>query len=116
MFMGSCANNLAALLADFLFYYRECLSHERERLEENSERRLEIFKELVNGYTKNPDEEEKFKDQSCSEQAGPLVFLLTFPLKLFWFLLIFMGWDPLSGLDRRIISRMFSKAVSSARR
>ncbi|XP_071895697.1 kinesin-like protein KIF20B isoform X3 [Anas platyrhynchos] len=52
--------------------FKECLSHERERLEENSERRLEIFKELVNGYTKNPDEEEKFKDQSCSEQAGPL--------------------------------------------
>ncbi|XP_068544064.1 kinesin-like protein KIF20B isoform X3 [Anas acuta] len=52
--------------------FKECLSHERERLEENSERRLEIFKELVNGYTKNPDEEEKFKDQCCSEQAGPL--------------------------------------------
>uniref|UniRef100_A0A8B9PCJ1 Kinesin family member 20B n=1 Tax=Apteryx owenii TaxID=8824 RepID=A0A8B9PCJ1_APTOW len=32
--------------------FKECLSHERERLEENSERRLEIFKELVNGYTK----------------------------------------------------------------
>lgn len=78
MFMGSCANNLAALLADFLFYYRECLFHECERLEENSERRLEIFKELVNGYTKNPDEEEKFKDQSCSEQAGPLVFFIDF--------------------------------------
>ncbi|XP_009464812.1 PREDICTED: kinesin-like protein KIF20B [Nipponia nippon] len=52
--------------------FKECLSHERERLEENSERRLEIFKELVNGYAKNTDEENKFKDQPCSEQAGPL--------------------------------------------
>ncbi|KFP43149.1 Kinesin-like KIF20B, partial [Chlamydotis macqueenii] len=46
--------------------FRECLSHERERLEENSERRLEIFKELVNGYTENADEENKSKDQPCS--------------------------------------------------
>ncbi|KFQ91256.1 Kinesin-like KIF20B [Nipponia nippon] len=46
--------------------FKECLSHERERLEENSERRLEIFKELVNGYAKNTDEENKFKDQPCS--------------------------------------------------
>ncbi|KFV58899.1 Kinesin-like KIF20B, partial [Gavia stellata] len=46
--------------------FKECLSHERERLEENSERRLEIFKELVNGYTKKPDEENKFKDWPCS--------------------------------------------------
>ncbi|KAM6066927.1 kinesin-like protein KIF20B [Chlamydotis macqueenii] len=52
--------------------FRECLSHERERLEENSERRLEIFKELVNGYTENADEENKSKDQPCSEQDGPL--------------------------------------------
>ncbi|XP_035186596.1 kinesin-like protein KIF20B isoform X3 [Oxyura jamaicensis] len=52
--------------------FKERLSHERERLEENSDRRLEIFKELVNGYTKNPDEEEKLKDLSCSEQDGPL--------------------------------------------
>ncbi|XP_068254916.1 kinesin-like protein KIF20B [Nyctibius grandis] len=52
--------------------FKECLSYERERLEENSERRLEIFKELVNGYTKNADEENKLKDQPCSEQAGPL--------------------------------------------
>ncbi|XP_025949894.2 kinesin-like protein KIF20B [Dromaius novaehollandiae] len=51
--------------------FKECLSHERERLEENSERRLEIFKELVNGYTKSLDEE-KLKDLPCSEQAGPL--------------------------------------------
>ncbi|XP_040437228.1 kinesin-like protein KIF20B [Falco naumanni] len=48
------------------------LSQEREQLEENSERRLEIFKELVNGYNKNADEENKLKDQPCSEQAGPL--------------------------------------------
>ncbi|KAM6130260.1 kinesin-like protein KIF20B [Phoenicopterus ruber ruber] len=52
--------------------FKECLSREQERLEENSERRLEIFKELVNGYTKNTDEENKLKDQPCSEQAGPL--------------------------------------------
>ncbi|XP_066857181.1 kinesin-like protein KIF20B isoform X3 [Anser cygnoides] len=49
----------------------ERLCNERERVEENSERRLEIFKELVNGYVKNPDEEDKLKDLSCSEQAGP---------------------------------------------
>ncbi|XP_075573701.1 kinesin-like protein KIF20B [Pelecanus crispus] len=52
--------------------FKECLSHERERLEENSERRLEIFKELVNGYTKNAEEENKLKDRPCREQAGPL--------------------------------------------
>ncbi|XP_009887107.1 PREDICTED: kinesin-like protein KIF20B [Charadrius vociferus] len=52
--------------------FRERLSRERERLEENSERRLEIFKELVNGYTKNADEENKLKDRPCSEQAEPL--------------------------------------------
>ncbi|KAM6415537.1 kinesin-like protein KIF20B [Rhynochetos jubatus] len=51
--------------------FKECLSLERERLEENSERRLEIFKELVNSCTKNADEEKKLKDQPCSEQAGP---------------------------------------------
>ncbi|NXA26064.1 KI20B protein, partial [Ibidorhyncha struthersii] len=53
--------------------FRECLSRERERLEENCERRLEIFKELVNGYTKSTDEENKLKDRPCSEQAEPLV-------------------------------------------
>ncbi|KFQ77663.1 Kinesin-like KIF20B [Phaethon lepturus] len=42
--------------------FKECLSRERERLEENSERRLEIFKELVNGYPKNTDGENKLKD------------------------------------------------------
>ncbi|KAM6092544.1 kinesin-like protein KIF20B isoform 2-T2 [Theristicus caerulescens] len=52
--------------------FKECLSHERERLEENSEKRLEIFKELVNGYTENTDEENKLKDRPCSEQAGAL--------------------------------------------
>uniref|UniRef100_A0A8B9RWV4 Kinesin family member 20B n=1 Tax=Accipiter nisus TaxID=211598 RepID=A0A8B9RWV4_9AVES len=55
--------------------FKECLSHERQRLEENSERRLEIFKELVNGYTKYTDEENKLKDQACSEPAGTLVYL-----------------------------------------
>ncbi|NWQ97547.1 KI20B protein, partial [Burhinus bistriatus] len=50
--------------------FRECLSHERERLEENSERRLEIFKELVNSYTKNTDEENKLKDWPCKHRVG----------------------------------------------
>ncbi|NWY00347.1 KI20B protein, partial [Nothoprocta ornata] len=57
--------------------FKECLSRERERLEEDSERRLEIFKELVNGYTKSLDEE-KLQDLSCNEQAGPLVFYFHF--------------------------------------
>ncbi|NWX79414.1 KI20B protein, partial [Alca torda] len=46
--------------------FKECLSQEREQLEENSERRLEIFKELVNDYTKNTEEENKSKDGPCS--------------------------------------------------
>ncbi|NXE52986.1 KI20B protein, partial [Casuarius casuarius] len=50
--------------------FKECLSHERERLEENSERRLEIFKELVNGYTKSLDEE-KLKDLPCRYSIAP---------------------------------------------
>ncbi|XP_065527959.1 kinesin-like protein KIF20B isoform X4 [Lathamus discolor] len=50
--------------------FKECLSQERERLEENTERRLEIFKELVNGYIKSTDE--GYKDRPGSEQAGPL--------------------------------------------
>uniref|UniRef100_A0A8B9F3T2 Kinesin family member 20B n=1 Tax=Amazona collaria TaxID=241587 RepID=A0A8B9F3T2_9PSIT len=44
--------------------FKECLSQERERLEENSERRLEIFKELVNGYTKSTDEGNKDRPSS----------------------------------------------------
>lgn len=51
--------------------FKECLSHERERLEENSEKRLEIFKELVSGYAKSPDEE-KLNDLPRREQAEPL--------------------------------------------
>ncbi|KFR11546.1 Kinesin-like KIF20B [Opisthocomus hoazin] len=45
--------------------FKECLYQERERLEENSERRLEIFKELTNSYIKNADEENKVKDRLC---------------------------------------------------
>ncbi|XP_061857107.1 kinesin-like protein KIF20B isoform X2 [Colius striatus] len=60
------AQYLAEQEADF----KECISQERERLEENSERRLEIFKELVNGNSKNADEN-NLKDQTCSEEAGP---------------------------------------------
>uniref|UniRef100_A0A8B9U1B6 Kinesin family member 20B n=1 Tax=Anas zonorhyncha TaxID=75864 RepID=A0A8B9U1B6_9AVES len=66
------AQEFSQYMAEWEINFIECLFHECERLEENSERRLEIFKEFVNGYTENPDEEEKFKDQSCSEQAGPL--------------------------------------------
>ncbi|XP_030900519.2 kinesin-like protein KIF20B [Melopsittacus undulatus] len=50
--------------------FKECLSRERERHEENTERRLEIFKELVKGYIKDTDE--GYKDTPGSEQAGPL--------------------------------------------
>ncbi|XP_069720441.1 kinesin-like protein KIF20B [Phaenicophaeus curvirostris] len=53
-------------------FFKECLSRQREQLEENSDRRLEIFKELVNGYAENTDEENNVKYQPCSEKAGPL--------------------------------------------
>ncbi|XP_062352067.1 kinesin-like protein KIF20B [Cinclus cinclus] len=52
--------------------FKECLSHERAHLEENSEKRLEIFKDLVNSYTNNADEKSKLQDQPCSDQAGLL--------------------------------------------
>ncbi|XP_074764479.1 kinesin-like protein KIF20B [Athene noctua] len=52
--------------------FSKFISYERERLEEDCDRRLEIFKELVNGYLEDMDEENKLKDQPCSEQAGPL--------------------------------------------
>ncbi|KAM4896758.1 kinesin-like protein KIF20B [Sylvia borin] len=52
--------------------FKECLSHERAQLEENSEKRLEIFKELVNSYTKNADDKRESQDRPCSEQAGTL--------------------------------------------
>ncbi|XP_072196291.1 kinesin-like protein KIF20B [Excalfactoria chinensis] len=50
--------------------FGKCLSHERERLEENSEKRLEISKELVSGYSKNPAEE-KLNSLPRREQAEP---------------------------------------------
>ncbi|NXG23346.1 KI20B protein, partial [Grallaria varia] len=43
--------------------FKECLVRERARLEENAEKRLEIFKELVNGYPKKADEKNKLQDQ-----------------------------------------------------
>ncbi|NXH62845.1 KI20B protein, partial [Rhabdornis inornatus] len=49
--------------------FKECLSHERAHLEENSEKRLEIFKELVNSYTKNSDEKSKLQDRPCNTGA-----------------------------------------------
>uniref|UniRef100_A0A8C0VBR5 Kinesin family member 20B n=1 Tax=Cyanistes caeruleus TaxID=156563 RepID=A0A8C0VBR5_CYACU len=58
--------------ADREMDFKECLSQERAQLEENSEKRLEIFKELVNNYTKNADEKTKSQDRPCSDQAGPL--------------------------------------------
>jgi len=67
-----------------LLLYRERLSHERERLEENSEKRLEIFKELVSGYAKSPDEE-KLNDLPRREQAEPLVSFCFFILKCCYF-------------------------------
>lgn len=68
-----------------LLFYRECLSQERERLEENSEKRLDIFKELVSGYADNPGEE-KLKNLPRSEQAEPLVFFRScFFLNIFLF-------------------------------
>ncbi|NXT18936.1 KI20B protein, partial [Syrrhaptes paradoxus] len=53
-------------------HFNEYLSYEQERLEENFERRLEIFKELVNDYIKNADEENRLKDQPCRGQAQSL--------------------------------------------
>uniref|UniRef100_A0A8C8SFJ0 Kinesin family member 20B n=1 Tax=Pelusios castaneus TaxID=367368 RepID=A0A8C8SFJ0_9SAUR len=52
--------------------FRQCLSHERELLEETSEQRLEIYKNLVKECTKNLDEEQEIKDSSCNERAGML--------------------------------------------
>ena len=66
---------LASFYLTYFSYYSECLSYEWERLEEDADTRLEIFKELVDGYLEDMDEENKLKDQPCSEQAGPLVFL-----------------------------------------
>ncbi|KAM6390486.1 LOW QUALITY PROTEIN: kinesin-like protein KIF20B [Pluvialis apricaria] len=52
--------------------FKRLLACERELHEEHSERRLEIFKELVNDRTESTDEENKLKDQPCIEQAEPL--------------------------------------------
>uniref|UniRef100_A0A8D0EJR0 Kinesin motor domain-containing protein n=1 Tax=Strix occidentalis caurina TaxID=311401 RepID=A0A8D0EJR0_STROC len=46
--------------------FNEFLSYERERLQEDSDRRLEIFKELVNGYLEDMDEENELKDKPCT--------------------------------------------------
>ncbi|XP_075791232.1 kinesin-like protein KIF20B isoform X1 [Pelodiscus sinensis] len=51
--------------------FRQHLSHERELLAENSERRLQIYKELVNECAKNRDEQDT-KDSHCNERAGML--------------------------------------------
>ncbi|XP_067995810.1 kinesin-like protein KIF20B [Melanerpes formicivorus] len=52
--------------------FKEHLSYEREQLEENSERRLEIFKELINGCTESKGEKNELEDQPHKEQDGPL--------------------------------------------
>ncbi|XP_074713547.1 kinesin-like protein KIF20B [Strix uralensis] len=62
----------AQYFAEQEIYFNEFLSYERERLQEDSDRRLEIFKELVNGDLEDMDEENELKDKPCSEQAGPL--------------------------------------------
>ncbi|NWU43759.1 KI20B protein, partial [Hylia prasina] len=49
--------------------FKECLSRERAELEENSEKRLEIFKELVNSYTQNADDKSKLQDQPCKSST-----------------------------------------------
>ncbi|NWY64172.1 KI20B protein, partial [Erithacus rubecula] len=50
--------------------FKECLSRERAHLEENSEKRLEIFKELVNSYSKNADERSKSQDCPCKNSTN----------------------------------------------
>lgn len=49
---------------------------------------MEIFKELVNDYPKNKNEENKIMDQTCSEQAGLPVFLFPSPPASITFLLL----------------------------
>ncbi|NXG51311.1 KI20B protein, partial [Psilopogon haemacephalus] len=50
--------------------FKEHLSYEREQLEENSERRLEIFKELINGCTESEDEKSRLECQPCKYVTG----------------------------------------------
>ncbi|NXA62725.1 KI20B protein, partial [Mohoua ochrocephala] len=64
------------VMQEFIHYFaereidfKECLSRERAQLEENSEKRLEIFKELVNSYTKNADEKSKLQDRPCKNST-----------------------------------------------
>ncbi|NXY64101.1 KI20B protein, partial [Callaeas wilsoni] len=57
--------------------FKECLSQERAQLEENSEKRLEIFKELVNSYTKNADEKSKLQNwprKNCTDTGASIDF------------------------------------------
>ncbi|NXL87199.1 KI20B protein, partial [Alectura lathami] len=51
--------------------FKECLAQERERLEASSDERLEIFKELVNGYVKSL-KEDKLSDEDlpCNTCIG----------------------------------------------
>ncbi|NXC31483.1 KI20B protein, partial [Campylorhamphus procurvoides] len=55
--------------------FKECLVHERTRLEENAEKRLEIFKELVNGCPEKADEKNKLQDQpgKCSTRPDTCI-------------------------------------------
>ncbi|NWR17681.1 KI20B protein, partial [Emberiza fucata] len=50
--------------------FNKCLSNEREQLEENAEKRLEIFKELVNSCAKNADEKCELQDRPCKNSTG----------------------------------------------
>ncbi|NWH63466.1 KI20B protein, partial [Geococcyx californianus] len=63
-------DEFAQYLAEQDIFYRECLSRQREQLEENCDRRLEIFKELVTDCTEDADEED-IKDQPCKHSSGP---------------------------------------------
>ncbi|NWV29532.1 KI20B protein, partial [Origma solitaria] len=55
--------------ADREIDFKESLSRERTQLEENCEKRLEIFKELVNSYTRNTDEKSSLQDRSCKNST-----------------------------------------------
>ncbi|KAH1164757.1 hypothetical protein KIL84_004992, partial [Mauremys mutica] len=68
------AQELTQYLAQQETDFRQCLSYERELLEEASEQRLEIYKDLVNECAKNLDEEQEIKDSHCNERAGMLAF------------------------------------------
>uniref|UniRef100_A0A8D0G4P1 Kinesin family member 20B n=1 Tax=Sphenodon punctatus TaxID=8508 RepID=A0A8D0G4P1_SPHPU len=68
-----CAQYFAQRETDF----RECISHERELLEESSERRMEIYKELIYEM-ETSDKKQEVIDAPCEDHDGTQVI---FPLK-----------------------------------